>query len=145
MIKAEVTVNERGETRENPRFVVTNLSAPQARDLYEHYGDRGEMENRIKELKNDLAMDRTSCHRFVANQFRVLLHAAAYLLHCELRRELHDTPLAAAQVKTLQRKLLKLGVRIKETARKIWLQFASSCPVQDLWPLLLERLQAAPT
>jgi len=145
VIKAEVTLNERGETRDNPRFVVTNLSVPQARDLYEHYGDRGEMENRIKELKNDLAMDRTSCHRFVANQFRVLLHAAAYLLHCELRRELHDTPLAQAQVKTLQRKLLKLGVRIKETARKIWLQFASSCPVQQLWPLLLERLQAAPT
>jgi hypothetical protein len=75
----------------------------------------------------------------------VLLHAAAFLLHCELRRELHDTPLAAAQVKTLQRKLLKLGVRIHETVRNIWLQFASSCPVQQLWPLLLERLQAAPT
>jgi hypothetical protein len=145
VIKAEVTVNERGETRDNPRFVVTNMSLPQARDLYEHYGDRGEMENRLKELKNDLQMDRTSCHRFVANQLRVLLHAAAYLLHCELRHELHGTELAAAQVKTLQRKLLKLGVRIHETARKIWLQFASRCPVQELWPLLLERLQAAPT
>jgi hypothetical protein len=145
VIKAEVTLNERGETRDNPRFVVTNLSLPQARELYEHYGGRGEMENRIKELKNDLQMDRTSCHRFVANQLRVLLHAAAYLLHCELRRELHGTELAAAQVKTLQRKLLKLGVRIHETARKIWLQFASSCPVRELWPVLLERLQAAPT
>jgi hypothetical protein len=144
VIKGEVTGNERGETRDNPRFVVTNLSAPQARERYEHYGDRGEMENRIKELKNDLAMDRTSCHRFVANQFRVLLHAAAFLLPCELRRERHDTPLEKAQVKTLQRQLLKWGVRIKATARKIWLQFASRCPVQDLWPLLLERLRAAP-
>jgi len=145
VIKAEVTLNNKGEWRDNPRFVVTNLSLPRARDLYEHYGDRGEMENRIKELKNQLKIDRTSCHRFVANQLRVLLHAAAFVLHCELRRELHDTPLEQAQVETLQRKLLKLGVRVQETARRIWLHFSSSCPLQYLWPLLLERLRTVPT
>jgi len=145
VIKAEVTVNDHGETRDNPRFVVTNLRAGQARAIYQHYGDRGAMENRIKELKNQLQMDRTSCHRFAANQLRVWLHAAAYLLHCELRRELHDTPLAAAQVATLQRKLLKVAVRIHETARRIWLHFASSYPWRELWPLLVRRLQAAPT
>jgi hypothetical protein len=109
VIKAEVTVKDNGDTRDNPRFVVTSLSVGQAQAIYEHYGDRGEMENRIKELKNQLQMDRTSCHRFVANQLRVLLHAAAYLLHCELRRQLHGTPLAQAQVATLQRKLLKVA------------------------------------
>jgi len=145
VIKAEVTVKDSGETRDNPRFVVTNLSVGQAQTIYEHYGDRGEMENRIKELKNQLQMDRTSCHRFVANQLRVLLHAAAYLLHCELRRQLHGTPLAEAQVATLQRKLLKVAVRIDETVRRIWLHFSSSYPWRELWPLLLRRLQAAPT
>jgi hypothetical protein len=145
VIKAEVTVNDKGEPRDNPRFVVTNLSVGQARGIYEHYGDRGEMENRIKELKNQLQMDRTSCHRFVANQLRVLLHAAAYLLHCELRRQLHGTPLSQAQVATLQRKLLKVAVRIHESARRIWLHFSSSYPWRELWPVLLWRLRAAPT
>jgi Transposase DDE domain group 1 len=145
VIKAEVTVTDNGDTRDNPRFVVTNLTAGQAQAIYEHYGDRGEMENRIKELKNQLQMDRTSCHRFVANQLRVWLHGAAYLLHCELRRQLHGTPLAAAQVETLQRKLLKVAVRIRETARRIWLHFSSSYPWPELWPLLLGRLRAAPT
>ena len=145
VIKAEVTVKDNGELRDNPRFVVTNLSAGQAQAIYEHYGDRGEMENRIKELKNQLQMDRTSCHRFVANQLRLLLHGAAYLLHCELRRQLHGTALAEAQVATLQRKLLKVAVRIDESVRRLWLHFASSYPWRELWPLLLERLRAAPT
>ena len=145
VIKAEVTINDNGEPRDNPRFVVTNLTAGQAQAIYEHYGDRGEMENRIKELKRDLQMDRTSCHRFVANQLRVFLHAAAYLFHCELRRQLHGTSLSKAQVSTLQRKLLKVALRIRETARRIWLHFASSYPWQEVWALLLERLRAAPT
>jgi len=135
LIKAEVTV--RGD---NPRFVVTNLRGA-ARGLYNLYAARGEMENRIKELKCDLQMDRTSCHRFAANQFRVLLHAAAFVLHCALRAALAGTELATAQVCTLQRRLLKLGVRVKETARRVWLQFASSCPLQDLWPVVLARLR----
>jgi len=138
LIKAEVT--DRGD---NPRFVVTNLRGAAA-GLYDLYAARGEMENRIKELKCDLRIDRTSCHRFAANQFRVLLHAAAYLLLCALRYGLAATELARAQVSTLQRRLLKLGVRVKETARRVWLQFASSCPLQSLWPLLLARLKPRP-
>jgi len=139
LIKAEVT--DRGD---NPRFVVTNLRG-RATGLYALYAARGEMENRIKELKCDLQMDRTSCHRFAANQFRVLLHAAAFMLHCALRQALAGTEWAAAQVGTLQRRLLKLGVRVKETARRVWLQFASSCPLQELWPVVLARLKPLPT
>jgi len=138
LIKAEVT--DKGD---NPRFVVTNLGG-RAAGLYGLYAARGEMENRIKELKCDLQMDRTSCHRFVANQFRVLLHAAAFVLCGALREALADTELATAQVGTLQRRLLKLGVRVKETARRVWLQFASSCPLQTLWPLVLARLKPRP-
>ena len=136
LAKAEVT--DKGD---NPRFVVTNLEGEVAA-LYELYAARGEMENRIKELKTDLQMDRTSCHRFAANQFRVLLHAAAYVLLSLLRRALTGTRLAAAQVSTLQRSLLKLGVRVRESARRVWLGFASSCPVQELWPVVLARLEA---
>ena len=135
LIKAEVAAKG-----DNPRFVVTNLRG-RAAGLYDLYAARGEMENRIKELKCDLQMDRTSCHRFAANQFRVLLHAAAFVLCGALREALAGTELAQAQVGTLQRQLLKLGVRAKETARRVWLQFASSCPVKDLWPVVLARLK----
>lgn len=138
LLKAEVTAQG-----DNPRFVVTSLEGA-AGELYALYAARGEMENRIKELKADLHMDRTSCHRFAANQFRVLLHAIAYVLLCYLRKGLRGTRLAKAQVGTLQRALLKLGVRVRETTRRVWLGFASSCPAQDLWPLLLARMRAAP-
>ena len=69
--------------RDNPRFVVTNLGRP-PRSVYEKVA-RGDIENRIKELLDGLQIDRTSCCRFAANQFRVLLTAAAYVLMQELR------------------------------------------------------------
>jgi hypothetical protein len=140
LIKAEVSAEG-----ENPRFVVTNLRCGDARRHYDLYALRGDAENRIKELKTDLKMDRTSCHRFVANQFRVFLHAAAFVLHSHLRRNLKGTSLENAQACTLQRHLLKLGVRVRETVRRVWFHFASSCPVQHLWAPLLIRLRAAPT
>ena len=92
LIKAEVT-----EQGENPRFVVTSLEGDPLL-LYDLYARRGEQENRIKELKCDLAMDRTSCHRFLANQFRLLLHAAAFVLLSYVRRCLAGTELANAGV-----------------------------------------------
>jgi len=135
LIKAEVT--EKGD---NARFVVTNLGGDPLL-LYDTYAGRGEPENRIKELKCDLAMDRTSCHSFLANQFRLLLHAAAFVLLSFMRRCLAGTRLAAAQVCTLQRRLLKLGVLVRESHRKVWLHFASSCPMQQLWPVLIARMR----
>jgi len=136
LIKAEVS----GQG-DNPRFVVTSLEGDPLL-LYDLYARRGEQENRIKELKCDLAIDRTSCHRFLANQFRVLLHAAAFVLLSYVRRCLAGTELENAQVCTLQRKLLKLGVLVRESCRKVWLQFASSCPVQELWPVVLAKIRA---
>jgi len=84
IIKAEVVRAEGKEPKDNPRFVITNMKqTPQW--LYEEvYCQRGEIENRIKEL-HALEIDRTSCSRFWANQFRVLLTAAAYVLMQELR------------------------------------------------------------
>ncbi len=83
---------------------------------------RGEAENRIKELKA-LSMDRTNCHRFLANQFRLILHAAAFVLLSFLRCQLADTELTSAQVATIQRKLLRLSVLVKETCRRVGLPF----------------------
>ena len=140
LIKAEVSAEG-----ENPRFVVVNLPEGDAEEQYDFYARRGDMENRIKEIKNDLKIDRTSCSRFIANQFRLLLHAAAFVLHSHLRRGLRGTRLEKAQACTLQRDLLKLGVLVRETVRRVWLSFASDCPVQDLWAPLLTRLRAAPT
>ena len=139
ILKAEVTAQG-----PNPRFVVTNLKGTRHRVYDKLYARRGEMENRIKELKNDLQIDRTSCHRFEANQLRVQLHAAAFVLFTYLRALLAGTAWARAQVSTLRRDLLKLGVRVKESVRRVHLQFASSCPVQHLWPLLLDRLRRRP-
>ncbi len=110
IIKAEVVRAEGKQPKDNPRFVITNLKqSPQF--LYEKvYCQRGEIENRIKEL-HDLQIDRTSCSDFWANQFRVLLTAAAYVLLQELRLRATGTACARAQVWTLRERLLKLGAR----------------------------------
>ncbi len=118
MIKAEVVRLGDREPRDNPRFVVTNMrQTPQF--LYERvYCARGDVENRIKELK-DLELDRTSCHEFEANQLRVLLTAAAYVLMQELRLRAADTACAHAQVPRLRDRLLKLGVQVVRSVRRI--------------------------
>ena len=95
----------------NRRFVVTNLPGA-AQEIYDTlYVHRGDMENRIKELKRHLKADRLSCHRFLANQFRLLLHTFAYCLIWFLREALEDTELATAQADTIRLKLLKIGAR----------------------------------
>ncbi len=139
VVKAEVSAKG-----DNPRFVVTSRDDLTAEDLYDFYADRGDVENRIKGLKNDLHADRTSCHRFVANQFRLLLHAAAYLLVTMLRRMLSGTELASAQAGTLRLRLVKVGVRVEQTARRVWLHLASSYPWAKLWSLLAMRVRAGP-
>jgi Transposase DDE domain group 1 len=118
----------------NPRFVVTNVPG-EAQELYENvYCQRGEMENRIKEQQLDLFADRTSCHRFLANQFRLLLSSAADVLVQALRRvALVGTELATAQVGTLRLKLFKVAARVVLSARRIVFHLASSYPYQELF------------
>jgi Transposase DDE domain group 1 len=94
----------------NSRFVVTNkLDEPD--ELYAHYTERGETENRIKDLKVALKADRLSCHRFWANQFRLLVHAAAYWLMDTLRKKLVDVGIERMQLDALRLKLVKIGGR----------------------------------
>jgi hypothetical protein len=129
----------------NQRFVVTNLVRTPQFVYDDLYVLRGDVENRIKELKLDLKADRLSCQRFLANQFRLLLHTAAYCLFWLLRHHLKGTDLATAQVNTLRLKLLKIGARIRETSRRIWVHLASSYPYRDLLAGVLQNLRASPT
>jgi hypothetical protein len=130
VIKAEVL-----EQGPNVRFVVTNQSAP-PQALYEGYVDRGEAEGYIKDLKNACYADRLSCHRFWANQFRLLLHGAAYWLLDTLRRWLMQAGSPGLQLDTLRLRVLKIGGRVIELAEQVRLRLASSHPGQVLWRLL---------
>jgi hypothetical protein len=129
----------------NPRFVVTSLSgeAFPAQTLYEeHYCARGEMENRIKEQQLDLFADRTSCHAFMANQFRLLLSSFAYVLIETLRREaLADTELAQAQAGTIRLKLLKIGAVVVQSVRRIVLHLSSGYPLAELFVQIARKLR----
>jgi len=128
----------------NPRFVVTNLEGD-AQVLYDElYCARGEMENRIKEQQLGLFADRTSCHHWWANQFRLLLSSCAYVLVEAIRRlGLHGTELARAQVPTIRLQLLKIGTVILRNTRRIRLLFSSAYPHQDLFWRVCQRLSSA--
>src|SRR5262247_633205 len=124
----KVEVSEQGV---NTRFVVTDMEQARTKVLYQKiYCARGQAENEIKDHKLYLKSDRTSCHRFEANQFRLFLHSAAYVLLDTLRREVFKgTPWACATVETLQLRLLKLGARVQEFTDRIKIALPSSCPV----------------
>ncbi len=130
----------------NPRFVVTSLSAATepAQQLYEQrYCARGEMENRIKEQQLYLFADRTSCQTMRANQVRLWLSSAAYVLLAALRQHgLAKTPLAKAQCHTIRLKLLKIGAVVRVTVRRVWFSLAESCPAQTLFAQVLDNLRA---
>ena len=125
----------------NPRYVVTNLKGA-GKTLYDKlYCARGEMENRIKEQQLDLFADRTSCHRWWPNQFRLLLSSLAYMLLEAIRRlALKGTELANAYVGTLRLKLLKVGAVILRNTRRIRFLLSSACPYQRLFFHVAARL-----
>ena len=140
VIKAEVVRLAGRAPRDNPRFVITNLRQT-PRFVYERvYCARGDIENRIKELHDGLALGRTSCCRFWANQLRVLLTAAAYVLMQELRLRAVRTACARAQVPRLRARLLTLGVHVVVSVRRIVLHLPSSTP--DLDCLAADRRRA---
>src|SRR5881397_1148082 len=141
--KAEVVRLDDRAPRRNARFVVTNLRG-KPRRIYERvYCMRGEIENRIKELF-DVSLDRTSCTKFRANQLRELLAAAAYVLLQELRLAARGTAWARAQVMTLRLELLKIGVQIIASVRRMVLRFPAAFPYRDGWRALALRSGAVP-
>lgn len=126
IVKAEVMVQG-----ENPRFVVTNMQGD-PKKLYEIYCARGDSENRIKELKLDLFSGRTSCHRFAANCFRLLLHALAFVLMTLVRELLAGTELAKKTMASIRLKLLKVAAIVEVNTRRILVRLPRAHPHAEL-------------
>lgn len=136
-ILVKVEVNSLGT---NVRCVITNRPG-RAAELFALYQGRGEAENRIDELKNELHADRLSCSRYRANAFRLQLHCLAYNLVNFIRRVLGGTELAQAQASTLRLKLFKVAARIQVTTRRIWLHLSSSWPLRSVFSSALEAVR----
>ena len=126
--------------RENDRYVITNRQgSPES--LYGLYRQRGDSENRIKELKEGLEMDRTSCQYWPANQFRLLLTTAAMALWQWIRSMAKGTEAASWQVSTLRERLIKIGASVKSSVRRLQFLLPVHYPWQELWCTLMQRLQ----
>jgi len=141
--KAEVVDYPGREPRENLRFVVTNSTWTPKR-VYQEYCMRGDPENRIKELKHGLELGRTSCSSFLANQLRVQITAAAYVLMQELARQARHTDLRDAQVTRLRDRLLRLPVWVEESVRRVVLHLPMAFLGQTEWQRIALRLGAVP-
>ena len=143
--KAEYLRGHGGQAKANPRYVVTNL-AGDAQTIYEDiYCQRGESENRIKEQQLGLFADRTSCHRFVANQFRVLLAACAYVLVEHIRRTaLVGTELEKAEVGTIRLRLFRVAALVVKSVRRWVVRLSRSYVGQELFARVGERLRSRP-
>lgn len=147
VVKWEIT-----DGHPNPRFFVTDLDPTKgwtAHRIHQFYCARGDRENRIKEFKLGMAGDRLSCSSFLANQFRLILHAAAYLLYQEIQGEIRAAEprheLARAQVETLRSRFMKVAARVQERCRVVRIHLCSSFPHWALWRRLAEGLIAALT
>ena len=123
------------------RYIVTNLEASGAKFLYETvYCDRGNAELMIKDHKLDLGSGHASCHDATANQFRLFLHSAAYVVMHGLREALCGTALAHARFSTLQVRLLKIGARVERHARRIRFHLPTAFPLKEIFAQLANRL-----
>ncbi len=142
VIKAEVVVHSGRALRDNPRFVVTNLRHAPERLYTQIYAARGDSENRIKELHHALALGRTSGSRFWANQFRVLLSAAAYVLMQTLQLAADHTGLRHAQAARLRQALLTIGVHVVRSVRRVVLHLPRSHPEHSAWREVARHLGA---
>ena len=129
------------------RYVVTTIGYGSAQWLYDSlYCARGEAENRIKWHKSQLASDRTSCRCPLANQMRLILHTAAYWLMLTVRQAIPGPQsLASGDFATIRLRLLKIAVRVRETASRIRLAFTSHCPDAALFRSLMGALPPRPT
>lgn len=145
IFKAEVVRLGDREPRDNARFVVTNLRRVPRRVYEAVYCQRAHIENRIKELHYGLAIDRTSCTSFWANQMRVMLTAAAYVLMQEIRLRARGTSLARAQVSTLRERLFKLGAWLEQSVRRVVLHLPDRAPWRSEWCRIARSLGAVPT
>lgn len=144
--RAVICKVEHSSRGENPRFVVTTLNEFSPGLIYDvAYCPRGQSENFIKDLKNALRAERLSCHRFVANAFRLLLHAVAYRLMHALRAtvarvapdiiyvESDRVRLATAQMDTLRLRLLKVAAYVSSSVRRVLVRLPSAFPLASIF------------
>jgi hypothetical protein len=145
--KAQVLVHpQKDEHRDNDRYLIHNLDYRYSpKGAFDFYYGHSDMENNIKELKNDLAMDRTSCPDFTANQFRLIMTLAAYLLMQSVAERSSDLDLLKAQMATIRDRLLKIAVRVRSSVRRISLEFTTHHPWADQWLGCAQSIGAAPT
>jgi hypothetical protein len=138
-----IAKSEHNSQGPNRRYVITNINAP-GKYLYEEiYCARGDMENRIKEQQLDLFADRTSCHDWWANQFRLLLSSLAYTLIERFRAlALKNTQFAKAQCGTIRLKLLKIGAVVRSNTRKIYVSLSSAYPYKNEFATVCENIAA---
>ena len=142
IMKAEVLCYPGRSRKDNPRFLVTNLPHRPATVYTRLYCARGDMENRLKELQQGVAMDRTSCSRFAANQLRLLLSVAANVLFQTLQSLARGLGLGAAQVWTLRERLVKVAVWVERSVRRIVLHLPQAFPWRAPWRDLAQALGA---
>ena len=136
----KVEVNAEGTNR---RFLVTNVKGLPVH-LWRLYCDRGTAEGFIEDLKNALKADRLSCHRFVANAFRLVQFALAYNLLRVYGSKLAGTVLEGASIETIRTRLLKIGACIEQSVRRVWVHIASGFPLRQVLAVLLERIGRMP-
>jgi hypothetical protein len=144
--KAQVVVHpDKEHPRDNDRYLIHNLDCrftPEG--VFALYYRHSDMENSIKELKNDLAMDRTSCPDFLPNQLRLIMTMTAYVLLQAVTEDTEHEDLLRAQMATLRDRLLKIAVRVRSTARRIVLEFTSHHPWVDAWIDCAKTVGAVP-
>jgi hypothetical protein len=130
-----IAKSEHTDKGANPRYIVTNEINFMPQELYEvQYCGRGDMENRIKEIKRGVFSDRTSCHKWWPNQLRLIFSSIAYILIESMRRiALKNTELANAQCETIRLKLYKIGAIILRNTRRIKFLLSSNYPKQSLF------------
>lgn len=139
-IIAKVEVNGLGS---NMRYVTTNDTTSSPGEAYPFYGRRGESECWIGDFKNGFSGDRLSCHRFIANQVRMLIHAFAYELMILFKRFiLQGTELANQSIESIRTKLIKVGGQVQETARRVWFRCASNHPYRNLFETIGKKVMS---
>jgi hypothetical protein len=140
----KIEVSKQGR---NVRFIVTDMNGKGPQRMYdESYCGRGRMENFIKNHKNALHSDRTSCCRFEANMFRLYLHSAAYvLMHALNEKGLRGTSLAGSQFDTIIMKVLKIGAQVIERLSNIRIHMPTSCPFKELYARIHRNLVCCAT
>lgn len=136
---------ECGPQGTNRRFVVSSKRPEEPEDAFEFYEGRGVCEQYIREFKDGFRGDKLSCHRFVANAFRLVVVAMAFSAVARFRgKHLEDTELENSFIGTIRRKLFKLGARIRITSRRMWIYASENWPYQELFGRVAESVSPQP-